>query len=173
MEYALSLYFDEKSEAALNALIMLAAKSSGNSYMIDHKIPPHITISYFTTDNIDNVVELVGKSTDNFPRGHIHWGSLGAFPPSVLFATPVTNPYLLSLNQTATSILSRFVTFNDLYQPSLWIPHTSLTAKLTFAEMTNCFSALAGAFIPIDGTAIKLAVGSCEPYSDIEVFELY
>jgi hypothetical protein len=173
MEYAISLYFDEKSTASLKALIELAAKATGNSYMLDHNIPPHVTVSYFTSENIDNVITIVSGVIGEIPCGTICWSSLGAFPPTTLFTAPTVNTYLVSMNRKISSLLNRKVIFNDFYLPNLWVPHTSLAYKLNATELYAGFSALAPEFSVIKGAVEKLAIASCEPYADITVFELY
>lgn len=44
-EYAIVLYSDEKTNAMLQDLIDKIAEAIGNSYMIDNRIPPHITLA--------------------------------------------------------------------------------------------------------------------------------
>ena len=42
--YLISVYFDDKTDRRIRNWMEQAAKRSGNSYMIDAKVPPHITI---------------------------------------------------------------------------------------------------------------------------------
>ena len=48
--YLISLYFDEKIEKTIQQLIDKVAEKSGNKYMIEGRVPPHITISAFETE---------------------------------------------------------------------------------------------------------------------------
>ena len=49
--YHISLYFDEKTNKIIQQYINLIAKKSGNTYMLDNQVPPHITLSAFDTQN--------------------------------------------------------------------------------------------------------------------------
>jgi len=55
MEYAIVLYFDEDTEAKLNNLMEELACDKTNTYMIDNKIPPHITLSLFSSSDIARI----------------------------------------------------------------------------------------------------------------------
>ena len=48
--YLISLYFDEKTEKHIRRFIKQVAKRTGNTYMIDGNVPPHITIAAFETN---------------------------------------------------------------------------------------------------------------------------
>jgi hypothetical protein len=72
MEYAIVLYFDEKTEEIINSLIKKIADKTGNKYMVDNKIPPHITISLFQYNvKIDTVIEIIENNISFFYRNNI------------------------------------------------------------------------------------------------------
>lgn len=67
--YLISAYFDEHVTKGLQRLIDNIAKETGNTYMIENNVPPHLTISSFETRKPDNLKEefmstapLFGKS---------------------------------------------------------------------------------------------------------------
>ena len=47
--YTISIYFDEKSNKTIQQYINQIAKLTGNTYMVDEQVPPHITLSAFDT----------------------------------------------------------------------------------------------------------------------------
>ncbi len=47
--YTISVYFDEKSNKTIQQYINQIARQTGNTYMLDEQVPPHITISAFDT----------------------------------------------------------------------------------------------------------------------------
>ena len=49
--YLISIYFDEKTNKILQRYIDRIAEKSGNSFMIENKVPPHIILGK-TLDNI-------------------------------------------------------------------------------------------------------------------------
>ena len=54
--YLISIYFDEKTENWIKKYIENVAVKTGNGFMLDNKVPPHITIASFVTDKIDEVI---------------------------------------------------------------------------------------------------------------------
>ena len=44
--YLISAYFDEHTTRQLQRFIDAVAQNTGNTYMIDNNVPPHLTICY-------------------------------------------------------------------------------------------------------------------------------
>ena len=42
--YHISMYFDEKTTTHMHKLIEKVAQATGNDYMLEAKVPPHITL---------------------------------------------------------------------------------------------------------------------------------
>jgi len=97
MDYAIVLYFDKDTEDYFNKIINDIAYGGVNKYMVDVKIPPHITISFFHINEVDNIINLLDENYLSFPTDTITWVSLGAFIPNVLYAAPVLSKYLLEI----------------------------------------------------------------------------
>ena len=53
MMYLISVYFDDHANKILQRYIDEVAKATGNTFMIDHKVPPHITISSIEAKSVD------------------------------------------------------------------------------------------------------------------------
>lgn len=51
--YLISVYFDNHANKILQRYIDEVAKATGNTFMIDHKVPPHITISSIEAKSVD------------------------------------------------------------------------------------------------------------------------
>ena len=51
--YLISVYFDDHANKILQRYIDEVAKATGNTFMIDHKVPPHITISSIEAKSVD------------------------------------------------------------------------------------------------------------------------
>ena len=91
MTYAAGLYFDRASEEKFSGLLRQIAQSGVNTYMLDHKIPSHITLACVCAEQPQPIIDRLGESIAGFRRGDIFWASLGIFTPAVLFAAPVMN----------------------------------------------------------------------------------
>ena len=81
--YLVSLYFDEKSDARIRQYINTVAKRTGNTYMLDGKVPPHITISAFETRNEKQVIDRLNTCMNQQQKGRVQWASV-----AVLLASP-------------------------------------------------------------------------------------
>ena len=51
--YLISAYFDNHANKILQRYIDEVAKATGNTFMIDHKVPPHMTISSIEAKSVD------------------------------------------------------------------------------------------------------------------------
>jgi 2'-5' RNA ligase len=172
-EYAVCLYFDDNTTEKLLELMRTAADACGSLYMLDPKlIPPHITICYFSADDINAAKEVIANKVAAIKRGDVAWPSLGAFIPSVLFAAPTLNQYLTDLCVSFNSRLEAVVTLTEYYRPFKWMPHTTLATKLTAEQLYKAFSAVAAKFKPFGGTAVALSLASCEPFTELQAWKL-
>lgn len=51
--YLISVHFDDHANKILQRYIDEVAKATGNTFMIDHKVPPHMTISSIEAKSVD------------------------------------------------------------------------------------------------------------------------
>ena len=113
--YLISAYFDEHVAKGLQRLIDNIAKETGNTYMIENNVPPHLTISSFETRKPDNLKEEFMK-LNKIGAGEINIFSIGQFLPYVMYATPVLDEYLMHLSNEVYDIFSarEDVTINNI-----------------------------------------------------------
>ena len=77
--YLISIYFDKKTEQAMQSYINSVAKVTGNSFMIDGKIPPHITLLGFNAKSETEVIESFEEHLSEFVSDNIYFASIGVF----------------------------------------------------------------------------------------------
>ena len=183
--YLVSLYFDDKTDARIRQYINAVAKRTGNTYMLDGKVPPHITISAFESRQERRVIEVLDACVKNLNRdsvqsdaikpGPIQWASAGAFFPHVLYLSPVLNAYLHQLAVTVYDDLQDVedVLIRKCYQPFFWFPHTTIAKKLSEEEMREGFAVLQNSFGMFSGEVVKIGLAKTNPYEDIAVWELH
>ena len=174
MEYAVVLYFDQHTQARLTQIMQEIVSEGANDYMLAHKIPPHITLSTFRCTRRAPMQAMVERCAHELTSGTVAWISLGAFVPSVLFASPVQNEYLLD---ACKSVNDRLASMADVQGygysvPYRWVPHTSLAVRLTHEELCGGFATAARHFSPLVGTADRLALVACNPYKEIKAWPL-
>ena len=126
--YLVSIYFDEKTTSRMQGYITQVAKRSGNPFMIEKNVPPHLTISAFETRSEDQVISLFEETRDMFQSGEIIWCSVGAFFPNVLYLSPVLNTYLQELSEKVYKELLKTadVKVHKCYRPMQWVPHATM-----------------------------------------------
>lgn len=174
MDYAIILRFDETTESVFNSIIKSIADSEASSYLIDVKIPPHITLALFCTDNVESITNELDKHIESFNAGDITWVSLGAFVPYALFAAPVLNEYLLSACINANNLINPFSIPGDngRYLPYQWVPHTSLAVQLDNETLKKAFNTASKQFVATKGQANRLILVECNPYTEIKAWDI-
>jgi hypothetical protein len=174
MDYALTLYFDKVTENYFNKIINAIATSGASSYITDIKMPPHITVASFHTDEIKNIIDLFDKNYLSFTADNIIWTSLGVFVPQVLYAAPVLSKYLQDFCDKINQLIKPYVEGepDKFYLPYNWVPHTSLALKLNSHELKVAFDIALQQFIPIAGKIDRLTLAECNPYKEIKIWDL-
>jgi 2'-5' RNA ligase len=172
--YLVSLYFDDKSERKIQGLINKVAEKSGNSFMTDNNVPPHITIAAFQTNEEERVIEILDKKIRGIKIGMITWASIGIFKSSVIFLAPVLNEYLHNLSVSIYGGISSVenIDISKYYLPFQWIPHTTIAKKLTKEELMLGFQELNNNFNVFSGRVTKIALSKTNPLEDIIVWNL-
>lgn len=92
--YLITAYFDESTNRQLQHLIDGIAECTGNSFMKDHNVPPHLTISAFETRNPNGLIHAMQQLRQCLNAGEVQLVSVGAFLPYVMYVTPVLDDYL-------------------------------------------------------------------------------
>ena len=195
--YLISIYFDEHSSANLEKLIKRVATATGNSFMLDNQVPPHITVAAVetkreeelldcvdrlvrgegtcgATDTIDEGNSVTTVKSQNVTSGAIHWVSVGAFFPQVLFVQPVLNEYLHNLSATLSEELAQIeeTILSPYYKPFGWLPHCTIAKQLTKEQMAEAHQILQQYFVPMEGRVTRIGVARTNPHRDIRVWEL-
>ena len=190
--YLITAYFDDATNRKLQQLIDGIAKSSGNNFMPEHNVPPHLTISAFETKTPDRLVSVMDNLRDNMYRGEVQFVSIGIFLPYVMYATPVLDDYLHnmavevynSINQISGNDNevskedvnkdgldnghdSSTVNVNKYYNPSKWFPHVTLGKTLDKEQIRAAFSYIQNHFVPFTGEIVELGLARTNPHEDI------
>jgi len=183
MEYAIVLYFDSETEDYFNKIINDIAGGTANHSITDAKMPPHITVSSFRTEKIEDIINALDKNYLSFTAATVIWPSLGTFVPQVLYAAPVLNKYLLDCCEKANQLVGPYVDEPDkFYLPYNWVPHTSLAMNLTPDELKIAFDIAIRQFTFRAGKSNRLCLAECNPsscgpleivkYEEIKIWDL-
>lgn len=173
-DYAVVIYFDERTSEELQNMIDKVASYSGNPYMVETGIPPHVTIGLFSADNDIKLREMIGEFMHEFSGGEVVFDEIKAFEPKVLFLSPIKNEYLVTANRRLNEIMEgNFLPADhNHYLPEYWIPHLALAVKLEKEQMKTAKEAVDSLTLPIVAQATKVALARCNPYEELAVWEL-
>ena len=172
--YAIVLYFDEDTNKKIGNMIERTAVLSGNNYMLDINIPPHVTLGCFFSDEQADLLERVESFAKDVTPFKVTFDSIGAFEPYVLFASPVKDECLTQLNALLhESLLNDYTPAeNANYLPDRWMPHCSLAVRLDKEQFAKAQTIETEVALPFTAQTTKLALAKCNPYNEVAVWEI-
>ena len=171
--YLISVYFDEKTEKQIQAYMSDVASACGNFFMIDHNVPPHITISAFETLHEKDIVSVLDNALEKIKSNKIEWVTVGTFP-TVIFIQAVLNEYLHNLSCVVYDEISTIpdTKVSKYYKPFSWLPHATIAKQLSEAEMRKAFDVLQKSFGVFEGEVVRIELAKKNPYHVIASWEL-
>jgi hypothetical protein len=172
--YLLSVYFDESTNRRLQRYIDLISEKTGNQFMTEHCVPPHMTISSIEARSVDVLTEPFLQLRGKIQSGKIIIASVGQLLPYVFYAAPVWNEYISMLSG---QIYRQFgdipeTSISKYYQPGSWFPHITLAKTLTKEQMQLAFSCMQDQFQVFEATVTEIGLAKVNPHEDVERFIL-
>lgn len=172
--YLVSVYFDSGSTRKVQTLIEQIADVSGNHYMTEKQVPPHMTLSAIEARSVDVLVPAVKQLEGRLRRGTISFVTTGQLFPYILYTMPVLNQYLqemaLQVNHAVSDIPD--TTISRFYQPHSWLPHVTLGKTLSKEQMRMAFSVVQDRFSVFEAQVTELGLAKVNPHEDVLRFQL-
>ena len=169
--YAVSLHFGQEVNEIIQSTMNAIADQTGNRFMIENKVPPHITIGAFHAAKSQeaNLLALVEDFTRGQRSGSVQFCEVGNFNNKVLFLKPQKNDFLTGLNtHLHTLLLPEFSKAeNGYYLPDIWYPHTTLATGLSSSQFEKALGIAREITLPLDAATGELAVYQCSPLIEI------
>ena len=106
--YLVSVYFDDKANKILSRHIDKIAKQTCNLFMIEHQVPPHMTLLGIEARNVNVLVPAFESLSEVLTRGQIQFISVGQLLPYVHEPVQQANlhlPYALHKSQSTAPYL--------------------------------------------------------------------
>lgn len=171
--YLITAYFDENTNKRLQHLIDSVAERTGNQFMIENHVPPHITISAFEARSDEIAIQMMEQSEQLLTGGNVQLVSVGAFFPYVLYVAPVYNAYLQGLSYQIYDMISNGedVIVNRFYKPMQWLPHITIGKKLLKEEMQIAFQIMQEQFQVMEGKIVRLGLSKPNPHQDLMIVD--
>ncbi|MCR4734795.1 MAG: 2'-5' RNA ligase family protein [Treponema sp.] len=165
LTYAVTLYFDDESSGEIRALTKELCEVTGNDYMIQNDVPPHLTLGIFHADKSD--FEKLKKVFSGFARAALESFSAGSWPEinftgfdsfldKVIFIKPQKSDLLVNLNSLLHDFFLPHFEAGDNrnYLPENWYPHIALGVKLTHEQFEKGMEFLKGPPASLDAQGI-------------------
>ena len=174
--YAVSLHFSQKVNEIIISTLQAIADKTGNSFMIENKIPPHITIGAFhaAREEEAKLLQLVEDFAKEQKAGTVQFSEAGNFNGKVLFLKPEKNLFLSEINNALHSLLlPEFEKAeNGYYLPDIWFPHTTLATRLNQSQFSAAEEIAKQITLPLEAAIDELAVYQCSPFFELKKYKL-
>ena len=171
--YLISIYFDEKTDKQIRKLMTQVAERTGNTFMLDNHVPPHITVAAIETRDENAAIAALENCVKRLRQGNLHFASVGAFLPQVLYLEPMLNAYLHELACMVNAVVKDLpeTIVSPYYQPFSWLPHVTLAKQLSSEQMLLAFEEMQKRFASFEGTATRIGIAKTNPHRDLKVWE--
>ena len=162
--YLISLYFDEKTNRLLQRFIDKIAQQTGNTFMTEHQVPPHMTVSAVEARSAEQLRPAFEDLCGRLSQGRIRFVSVGQLLPYVMYVTPVLNEYLQELSRSVYDAMGDLpeTRVSNYYRPFSWLPHVTMGKTLSKEQMTVAFGVL-----QFDALVTEVGLAKVNPHVDI------
>lgn len=128
MQYAIELYYDEKTENQLSQLAKGIADRKISTKFLEWKTRPHLTLACFNDVNEVECIEklkLFAKTHSIMPA---YIGSVGMFNDTkTVFVSPIMTSSMYQFQKELHIALKDFDTNGwEWYRPDRWVPHCTM-----------------------------------------------
>lgn len=182
--YAVSLCFDDGAAQSVKAVQARLAQICGNNFLIEHSVPPHVTLGAFHAE--PGALSGLQKAFDGFAKAardvlggqglDLEFGGTDSFLDKVFFlAAKKDSPSFVSLKTLNEILHQKFLPLfeagsNKHYLPERWLPHAALAVKLRPDQFKKCAAFLGHAsdfVLPQSARVAALSLALCKPYKEI------
>ena len=172
--YLISLYFDEKTNSILQRYIDKISKVTGNTFMTDHEVPPHMTLSAIEARSVEVLMPSFEALKGRLTRGQIQFVSTGQLHPYVFYITPVLNDYLTELSKTVYDEYSKIpeTAISRYYRPGSWLPHVTIGKTLNKEQMLKSLEIMQDEFSPFVSEVTRIGLSRVNPHKDVSSITL-
>lgn len=166
--YAVSLLFTPDVNEIITSAVKSIAEVTGNSFIIENKISPHVTIGAFHAAKEDEakLIQIVEDFTKTQKSGIIQFKEIGNFNGKVQFLEPEKDGFLAQMNaELHTILLPEFEKAeNGYYLPEIWFPHTTLATRLNQSLFEKAYKIAESFKLPLEAEINEIAVYQCSPF---------
>lgn len=166
MPFSIVLFFDAKSSMAVHQYGDLLERARVPSIFSTLGASPHVSLAVFEQYNPERLHGLMKKLAASFPPTHFRLSSIGTFPgkEGVLFLAPVVTDSLLEIHNRVHRALDKVVESSWIYYfPGGWVPHCTLSIRLTWKKLAKGIELLRQKGFSIQGRFSHMALMETHP----------
>lgn len=173
MPFAVQLFFDAATDAALRRICRDLAESNIAPYLHTSANRPHLTVALYERLALaESDAALVALAAE-VPPFAIAFAYLGVFPPSpeaVVFCAPRSTPRLRAAQAQIHDRLDRLAQGPDeRYLPETWIPHCSVATHCPSERLLDALAVSLRLPLPLQGHIVEVGIthtSPARPYSN-------
>lgn len=170
--YAISLQFPQNVNQMISLAVKSIAVATGNTFIIEKNIPPHITLGAFHALKNDEskLILMVEEFSKKQKASIIQFKEIENFKKKVLFLKPKKNAFLSQINsELHLLMLSEFEKAeNGYYLPKVWLPHTTLATRLNKSQFEKALEIAEKIRLPLETCASEIVVYQCSPFKELK-----
>ena len=172
--YLVSVYFDDKSNKIISDYINKIAQKTGNTFMTDNHVPPHLTIMSVEAREEENLTEVMEQLERSLTKGQIQLVSVGVLLPYVLYVTPVLNLYLEDMIEQVHDMVKNIpeVRMEPVLSANAVASSYHTGKELSKEQMQEAICSYAGTFVPMEVTVSEIGLAKTNPHQDLVRIEL-
>ncbi len=172
--YLITGYFDDTTNSILKRHIDEIAAITGNTYMTDNHIPPHMTLCALESRAVDVLGPGFRQFAGECKSCEVIIASVGLFFPYVMYAAPVPNNQLMDMPRRFMEIYENVadVSINRYYTADHWMPHITLAKRLDTPQIQQALARMRDTFTPVTGRIVEVGLSEVNPHRDIERIRL-
>jgi len=176
LTYAVTLYFDDETAGQISSLTKELADVTGNDYMIQNDVPPHLTLGMFHVNEADEekLKRLFGEFVERAQAEvlcgkdfEISFGAFEDFIGKVIFIKLEKDQLLAGMNRLLHEVFLPYFEAGDNrnYLPENWYPHITLGFKLSPEQFEKGMEFLKGTTEKPRGRCARIGLACCNPYT--------
>ena len=175
MGFAVELYFDRTTEAAVR-MLRQAVYASGITPFVDALGDrPHVSLAAFHDLDVAVTVPILQAFAAEVPPFRVSLSAVGFFPTAegVVFLVPVPTQTLLAAHTRLYQSLEHAgMRTLPYYLPDNWVPHCTVEMQVGSDLLPGVVEACRKAWTPIAGEFVEVGLIEFRPVTPLHLFAL-
>ena len=173
--YAITLYFDSRTNELILDAMREIATATGNNYMLDNSVPPHLSLGLFHAEEekagemvklFEQFAEVLKSEDSNLS---LNFNGPNNFADKVIYLSVSRDEPLMKLNRDLHQLFLPHFEAGDNrnYLPENWVPHIALAVKLSGSQFEKGFDVAKNFPLPKSAKITSATLARCNPYNEI------